>query len=256
MKKSIVLISLIVVLLSSLVIGVCALVLQEENVAQEPASAFEAICAVAKSENGSFSVSVLDQRDIFTDLSDENLKQIFEAFDVILAENETLELVNVRFIRDVVLGMNYTNEDGRIIVSTDEDSNRLKYALFVAVYIENFPEFTAPVFSEEDHMLMNRITTDEILISFDYTEHGYDDISDYFNDMRHSEEMGEQTYVLAPFDIDMWQVKGNEYGDPNENMLYMLNSNETQRQEEMKNVQYISDLPPEVIEQFKDILSQ
>ena len=51
-------------------------------------SAYDTICDLADTRDGVFSVSKLDQKEIFFDLSQENLNDIFSAFDVILEEND------------------------------------------------------------------------------------------------------------------------------------------------------------------------
>ena len=56
-------------------------------------------------------------------------------------------------------------------------------------------------------------------------------------------------------DVFVYVMKNNHYGDPADNLLSMLNPGITGRQESMSKTNNISDLPPEILEQFKDLLT-
>lgn len=219
-------------------------------------SAYDTICDLADTRDGVFSVSKLDQKEIFFDLSQENLNDIFSAFDVILEKNDKVELDSCSFVKDVLRNTEYTEKDGKIIVNTDMDSNKLKYAMFASVFIQNFPDNTRPMYTEEEKRLMNRIIIgNDIIISFDYENFGYKNTDEYIKDKRNTPEIGENTYRLSSTEIDMYAVKGNYYGSPTDNILSMLNPGITGRQESMSKTNNISDLPPEILEQFKDLLT-
>lgn len=219
-------------------------------------SAYDTICELAETKDGVFSVSKLDQKEIFFDLSQENLNEIFSAFDIILEKNDKVELDGGSFVKDVLRKTEYIEKDGKIIVSTDADSNKLKYAMFASVFIQNFPDNTRPFYTEEEKRMMSHVIIgSDIIISFDYKDFGYKNTDEYFNDKRNTSEIGEKTYRLSSSEIDMYAVKGNYYGSPTENVLSMLNPGVTGRQESMSKTNNISDLPPEILEQFKDLLT-
>jgi len=219
-------------------------------------STYDTICELAETKDGVFSVSKLDQKEIFFDLSQENLNEIFSAFDIILEKNDKVELDGGSFVKDVLRNTEYIEKNEKIIVSTDADSNKLKYAMFASAFIQNFPDNTRPFYTEEEKRMMSHlIIGSDIIISFDYKDFGYKNTHEYFSDKRNTSEIGEKTYRLSSTEIDMYAVKGNYYGSPTENILSILNPGMTGRQERMSQTNNISDLPPEILEQFKDLLT-
>jgi len=221
-------------------------------------SAYDTICDLADTGDGVFSVSKLDQKEIFFDLSQENLNEIFSAFDIILEKNETVELYYDEFVKLTLekYKADYTLNNGKIIVKTDVNTNALKYVMFASVYLENFPEYVAYVQNEEERMYTNFAAVYDFVVSFDYEKNGYDNATEYYRANRSdTKSLSDKTYMFKAYEIDVYVMKNNHYGDPADNLLSMLNPDATSRQERMSQEYNISDLPPEILEQFKDLLT-
>lgn len=221
-------------------------------------STYDTICKLAETKDGVFSTEKLDQKEIFFDLSQENLNEIFSAFDVILAENETVELYYDEFVKLTLekYKADYTLNNGKIIVKTDVNTNALKYVMFASVYLENFPEYIAYVQNEEERMYTNFAAVYDFVVSFDYEKNGYDNATEYYRANRSdTKSLSDKTYMFKAYEIDVYVMKNNHYGDPADNLLSMLNPDATSRQERMSQEYNISDLPPEILEQFKDLLT-
>ena len=221
-------------------------------------SAYDTICDLADTRDGVFSVSKLDQKEIFFDLSQENLNEIFSAFDVILEENDTVELYYDEFVKLTLekYEADYTLNNRKIIVKNDVNTNVLKYVMFASVYLENFPEYVAYVQNEEDRMYTNFAAVYDFVVSFDYEKNGYDNATEYYRANRSdTKSLSDKTYMFKAYEIDVYVMKNNHYGDPADNLLSMLNPGITGRQESMSKTNNISDLPPEILEQFKDLLT-
>ena len=106
-------------------------------------SNYEKIVAVAEPAGEHYSLERLDQKEIFSDFSEENLKEIMKAFDVIIDKNQVIKMKRSEFIKELFNGRvqyNYSEED--VFVSTQIDRKLLKYAMYVSVFIENFPDNT------------------------------------------------------------------------------------------------------------------
>ena len=221
-------------------------------------STYDTICELAETKDGVFSVSKLDQNEIFFDLSQENLNDIFSAFDVILEENDTVELYYDEFVKLTLekYEADYTLNNRKIIVKTDVNTNVLKYVMFASVYLENFPEYVAYVQNEEERMYTNFAAVYDFVVSFDYEKNGYDNATEYYRANRSdTKSLSDKTYMFKAYEIDVYVMKNNHYGDPADNLLSMLNPDATSRQERMSQEYNISDLPPEILEQFKDLLT-
>ena len=221
-------------------------------------STYDTICELAETKDGVFSTEKLDQKEIFFDLSQENLNEIFSAFDVILEENETVELYYDEFVKLTLekYEADYTLNNRKIIVKTDVNTNVLKYVMFASVYLENFPEYVAYVQNEEERMYTNFAAVYDFVVSFDYEKNGYDNATEYYRANRSdTKSLSDKTYMFKAYEIDVYVMKNNHYGDPADNLLSMLNPDATSRQERMSQEYNISDLPPEILEQFKDLLT-
>lgn len=176
---------------------------QENLEAVKPAT-FETLSSVITSENTGFALSTFNQKEIFADLSRDNLREIFAAFDIVLEKNETIELKDTmyhRFLFDNE-GIAYTltddidlmyiycceengeetvlNHDGKMILSTDQDSDVLKYAMLSSVYMELFPDNWTYGRTQEDILVLNRIWYPEITVIPDYEEYGFESAFDAF----------------------------------------------------------------------------
>lgn len=224
-------------------------------------STYDTICELAETKDGVFSTEKLDQKEIFFDLSQENLNEIFSAFDVILANNDTLVLYEDDFIKIMLnnYDIEYTVENRKIITVTDADANALKYVMLASAYFENFQDNLCYVHTPEERKYLSLVNYD-FIISFDYAEYGYDNATEYYNEYFYpnrfdTELLGDKTYRFAAIDIDLYVIKENAYESPAENLLSMLNPYITNRQEAMNSIGNISDLPPEILEQFKDLLT-
>ena len=261
MKRLIFTLVLTIILISILAITLFATSNQEgENTSL--LSTYDAIVAVADSQDGIYTFENLDQKEIFSDLSEENLIQIFDAFDIILANNEALELYEDDFIRIILNSykIDYTVENGKIITSTAGDANALKYVMFVTVYLENFEDNLCYVQAPEKRRFMN-LKDYDIIISFDYDKYGYDNATEYYDEYfypnRFEKEMlGSKTYRFAGRDIDLYVIKDNDYEAPSDNLLSMLYPYETHRQNAMLTIGNVSDLTPEQLAQLADLLAK
>ena len=76
-------------------------------------STFETICELAETKDGVFSISKLNQKEIFSDLSRDNLREVSAAFDVILEKNDTIEIKDTMYHRYLFHkeGIEYTLTD-------------------------------------------------------------------------------------------------------------------------------------------------
>lgn len=176
----------------------------ENSKANEKIPTYKTLSSVISSENDTFDLSFFTQKEIFADLSRDNLREIFAAFDIVLEKNETIELKDTmyhRFLFDNE-GIEYTltndvdlmyiyigskngeetvlNHDGKIILSTDQDSDVLKYAMLTSVYMELFPDNWTYGYTQEDIWVMNRDWYPEITVIPDYEEYGFESAFDAF----------------------------------------------------------------------------
>ena len=186
-------------------------------------STYDTICELAETKDGVFSVSKLDQKEIFSDISQENLEQIFDAFDVIIDENDIIVLSNeIRpyfFLVDKC-AFEYT-DDGKCVINTSDiagDRNQIKLAMLLSVYFENFPDTIVPWDLNQPH---NIAIIPFVYISFDYAEYGFDNALDYLvSCTKGSAEYSDKTFVLDPYHCDMFLYKdGYTLGSPAPNLL-------------------------------------
>lgn len=215
MKKLTVIIISAIVMLSVSAVAIFALTSGENNapienaVAQEnievsKPSAFETLSSVITSENDTFAVARFNQKEIFADLSRDNLREIFAAFDIVIEKNETIEIKDTLYHRTLFdnEGVEYTltddieleyiyyweengeeivlNHDGKMILSTDQDTDVLKYAMLASVYMELFPDNWTYGYTQEDVLAMSRGWDHEIKVIPDYEEYGFDSAFDAF----------------------------------------------------------------------------
>lgn len=200
MKKIIISIISVAVLLSVALVAFFVFGMQEENLEppKQPTT-YEILSEAISSEEGDFPISKLRQKDIFSDMSYDNLKQIFEAFDLIVEKNETIVLKDSMFLRmlfdynkieynlsdesvDLVHIYRYEengmeralNYDGTITVSTDEDAEYLKYAMFVSVYMELFPDNWTYGYTPEEVGGLSWRWYAEVFLYPDDEKYGYD----------------------------------------------------------------------------------
>ena len=203
MKKLIIPIISSVFLLSLLAIAIFALNSQENAEIVKP-STFETLSSVITAEDGAYSIAKFNQKEIFADLSRDNLKQIFEAFDVVLVKNDAIEIKDTMYHRayfdheeieytltnDVSLRWIYMyaengeeivlNHDGSMIISTDQDHEILKYAMLTSVYMELFPDNWTYGYTQEQIKYMNMIWNPRVCVIPDYAEYGYDSAFEAF----------------------------------------------------------------------------
>lgn len=215
MKKLIIPIISVVVLLSILAVAIFALNSKENAEAKKP-SAFETLSKVAVSENGMYSVSKLNQREIFSDFSSENISHIMAAFDVVISKNDVIELAKEPLICCLFNDneISYQVDGDKILVNTDVDANLLKYAMYASVYIVNFPE---TVFRISDPRLnRNAFLGTDIEISFDYDKYGYKDAFEYLTS---DAKRGDKTFRLCGDSPDMYLIKSNSLQEPAPNLL-------------------------------------
>lgn len=240
MKKLIVSIVSVIVIISVLAGAVFALTMQEDAKA-EKLDTIETLSKIATSANGNYSVKKLNQKEIFQDLSAENISDIMTAFDVIIRKNDFIELSSEFFVR-ILFESNdifYKVTDDKITVSTDVDNNVLKYAMFASVFIENFPE---NVFRFDDPRLFSDLGAPigksryHIAISFDYSEKGYDDAFSYLSEfyVGNITELGDKTYLLSCSEVDMYAWEMDSFQNPAPNLLECLTDDDCTRIQKSK----------------------
>ena len=162
MKKIIISIISFAVVTSLLAVAVFAFtslgqVEADDNSTLKP-STYEILSQIAETEDNTFTVSKYNQREIFSDLSSENLDQIFQALEIVISKNDVLEFSNELFFVQLFAGaraeyeetnLYVMGEDGRpdevygggkVTVSTNQDPTTLKYAMLAKIYLENFPD--------------------------------------------------------------------------------------------------------------------
>ena len=195
MKKLIIPIISAIVLLSILAIAIFALNSQKNAEIVKP-STFETLSSVITAEDGAYSIAKFNQKEIFADLSRDNLRQIFAAFDVVLAKNDTIEIKDTMYHRSLFYknGIKYTlnndidleymyvidgeedrvlNHDGKMTIDTNQDSDCLKYAMLSSVYMELFPDNWTYGETAEQIALSN-VWSPMVIVIPDYKEYGFD----------------------------------------------------------------------------------
>lgn len=118
----------------------------EENT--ENLSTYEKIVAVAEPLCEHYTLERLDQREIFSDFSVENLKEIMAGFDVIIEKNSVIKMKRTKFLTDLFHAKNvqFTYSDEHVFADTQMDKRVLKYAMYASVFMENFPDNVNPTF--------------------------------------------------------------------------------------------------------------
>lgn len=226
MKKIIISIISVAVLLSVALVAFFVFGMQEENLEppKQPTT-YEILSKAISSEEGDFPISKLRQKDIFSDLSYDNLKQVFEAFELIIEKNETIVFKDTIFMRflferngvkhtlsdeSVNLRTIYTyeengiervlNYDGTITVSTEENAECLKYAMLVEVYTELFPDNWTYGYTGEQIQKLSSKWIPRIHVYPDYAEYGFENALDAFE---HREGPGRYTLEYFAFGFDV-----------------------------------------------------
>ena len=193
---------------------------------QTPKSTYDTISDLAETKDGVFKLDVLDQKEIFTDFSVSNLKNIMTAFDVIVEKNDVVEFPIELFLIELFNEnqIPYQKVDSQLIVKTDVDSSILKYAMYVSVYFVNFPDSVYRFSDPRDNR--NADMGNNIIIFFDYENYGfesaYDCISAY-------SEWSSPTYQLSSYEIDMFNEEGNTLSNPTPNLLDFLTDQDSIR---------------------------
>ena len=177
--------------------AVWGLTLQTEN-----KSTFEILSSVITSEDEAFSLERFNQKEIFADLSRDNLRQIFAAFDVVLAKNDTIEIKDTIYHRELFDNneIEYTltddinlwrlygigeeekvlNHDGKMIINTDQDHDLLKYAMLSSVYMELFPDNWTYGHTAEKIIWNGLSWYGCVYVIPDYAEYGFDNASEAY----------------------------------------------------------------------------
>ena len=235
MKKIVIPIVLIVIALIASSIAIFAFTLQEDAIV-EKLDTVETLSKVATSENGNFSIVKLNQKEIFYDLSAENLANIMTAFDVIIDKNEVIELTDEYFVHYLLYNNDIEHDYPAdvITVSTDIDKDILKYAMFTSVFLENFPE---TVFRFYDSRLFDELgapsgkRNNRIAISFDFIENGYDNAFDYISQfyVGNITELGDKTFLLSYDDPDIYIWNDNNSIFPSPNLLEFMSDSDCSR---------------------------
>ena len=173
----------------------------------EELSTYEKIVAVAEPTGEHYSLERLDQKEIFSDFSPENLEQIMAGFDVIIDNNQTILLPRTPFVTQLFSRESVEYNYGPEIIFVDTDIQRevLKYAMLASVYIQNFPENTFPRVPIAVRMSMNSIPPFDIIVSFaeeqEYEEaKGYKDINGNPLKVRLT---GDEDYSFSSMNIDL-----------------------------------------------------
>jgi len=170
----------------------------------EDISTFETLSSVITSEDGAYSLSKFNQKEIFADLSRDNLREIFAAFDIVLEKNESIELKDTMYHRalfdeekieytltdDINLEYIYLcvengeeivlNHNGRMTVYTNQNPDVLKYAMLSSVYMELFPDNWTYGFTQEDVHALNTEWWPSVTVIPDHEEYGFDSAFDAF----------------------------------------------------------------------------
>lgn len=200
----------------------------DENTAK--LSTYEQIVAVAEPVGEHYNLERLNQKEIFSDLSEENLKEIMAGFDVIIDNNQTILLPRSPFVTQLFSRESVEYNYGPEIIFVDTDIQRevLKYAMLASVYIQNFPENTFPRVPFEVRMRMNSIPPFDIIVSFaeeqEYEEaKGYKDINGNPLKVR---LIGDEDYSFSSMNIDLHRITPSKtsVAFPNENLLKDLRS--------------------------------
>jgi hypothetical protein len=173
----------------------------------EELSNYEKIVAVAEPVGEHYTLERLDQKEIFSDFSEENLKEIMKAFDVIIDNNKTILLPRSAFVTQLFSceSVEYNYGPEIIFVDTDIQREVLKYAMLASVYIQNFPENTFPRVPNEMRRYLNSIPPFDIIVSFteepEYEEaKGYKDINGNPIKLR---LIGDKDYRFSSTNIDL-----------------------------------------------------
>ena len=206
---------------------------------QTPKSTYYTISELAETKDGVFKLDVLDQKEIFSDISQDNMEQIFEAFDVIIDENDVIVLSNEvgSYFNGDKRAFDYT-DDGKCIINTSDiagDRTQIKLAMLLSVYFENFPDNIVPWDLNQPHNIM---IIPFVYISFDYAEYGFDNALDYLvSCCEKNSEYGDGTFVLDPYHCDMFLYKeGFTLGSPAPNLLSFAADGLTFREEVISSV--------------------
>ena len=176
----------------------------QENIQAVKPATFETLSSLISTEKDGFVLSTFNQKEIFADLSRDNLREIFAAFDIVLEKNETIELKDTLYHRslfdneeikytltnDVNLFHIYVgeengvekvlNHDGRMTVSTDQNPDVLKYAMLTSVYMELFPDNWTYGYTQDDVGYLNRMWFSEVYVIPDYEEYGFESAFEAF----------------------------------------------------------------------------
>ena len=191
----------------------------------EELSTYEKIVAVAEPTGEHYSLERLNQKEIFSDFSPENLEQIMAGFDVIIDNNQTILLPRSVFVTQLFSRERIEYNYGPEIIFVDTDIQRevLKYAMFASVYIQNFPENTFPSVPIAVRMSMSYDPPFDIIVSFaeeqEYEEaKGYKDINGNPVKVR---LIGDEDYKFSSINIDLRHLTPPKTSAafPNENLL-------------------------------------
>lgn len=187
-------------------------------------STYEKIVAVAEPAGEHYSLERLDQKEIFSDFSPENLEQIMAGFDIIIDNNQTILLPRSPFVTQFFSREKIEYNYGPEIIFVDTDIQRevLKYAMFASVYIQNFPENTFPRVPVEIRMYLNSIPAFNFVVSFEEPEYeeakGYKDINGNPVKVR---LIGNEDYCFSSMNIDLRRLTPSKSSVvlPAENLL-------------------------------------
>ena len=235
MKKLVIPIVLIIAVLLTSSVLVYALTLQEDATV-ENLNTIETLTQDATSKDGIYSITKLNQKEIFSDFSTDNLANIMAAFDIIIAKNESIELSDEYFIYYLLYknGIELDYPIDTITVSTDIDKNLLKYAMFTSVFLENFPE---NVFRFYDQRLFDELDAptgkrdNRFAISFDYDENGYMNAFDYISQyyVGNITELGQKTFLVSYYDPDIYVWDTDSIDLPSQNLIGFMSDSDCQR---------------------------
>ena len=210
----------------------------------EKKSTFDIISELAETEDKTFTVSKYNQREIFSDVSAENLDQIFQALEIVISKNESLEFSNDLFFVQLFVraGVEYEvtplyviGDDGypdevygggKVTVSTDQDPTVLKYAMLARIYLENFPDAAMFAISTRDAACLNWTTPDQnIILFFDYAEHGYKNVGEYAKACKADKSLQttDGIYLMYSDDVDIFSRSAARADPKTQNLLEKYN---------------------------------
>lgn len=174
-----------------------------ENVQIVKPSAFETLSSVI-TDNGTFALAKFNQKEIFADISRDNMRDIYNTFDVVLEKNDIIEIKDTMYHRyllncekikftltnDVDLEYIYCyqengeeialSHEGKIIIPTDQSHDVLKYVMFTSVYMELFPDNWTYGFTQQQIYELNSEWLPQVHVFPDYAEYGFTSAFDAF----------------------------------------------------------------------------